>query len=135
MAAVSTGNPSFSPELWQTSLLAMLIAVMVTSLNIWCSNRLPAIENCFIFLHIACFIIVMVTLGVTNQKTPARQVFLEFTDNGGNYPTLGLAVMVGQVSAMFNVCGTWVINLVKGFLPFPLFLFFKPLFKREKKSH
>ncbi|KAH8788404.1 amino acid transporter [Diaporthe sp. PMI_573] len=106
MAAVSTGNPSFSPELWQTSLLAMLIAVMVTSLNIWCSNRLPVIENCFIFLHIACFVIVMVTLGVTNQKTPARQVFLEFTDNGGNYPTLGLAVMVGQVSAMFNVCAS-----------------------------
>lgn len=111
MAAVSIGNPAFSPELWQTSLLAMLIAVMVASLNIWCAKRLPAIENFFVFLHIACFVIIMVTLGVTSQKTPARQVFLDFTDNGGNYPTLGLAVMVGQVAAMYNVCGTWAIHL------------------------
>lgn len=107
MAAVSIGDPAFSPELWQTSLLAMLIAAMVASLNIWCAKRLPVIENFFVFLHIACFIIVMVTMGVTCQKTPARQVFLEVTDNGGNYPTLGLAVMVGQVAAMYNVCGTW----------------------------
>ncbi|KAJ0116744.1 hypothetical protein J7T55_009894 [Diaporthe amygdali] len=106
MAAVSIGNPGFSPELWQTSLLAMLIGVMVTSLNIWCSKRLPVIENFFVFLHIACFVIVMVILGVTSQKTPAKQVFLEVTDNGGNYPTLGLAVMVGQVSAMWNVCAS-----------------------------
>lgn len=111
MAAVSIGNPDFSPELWQTSLLAMLIGVLVTSLNIWCSKRLPVIENFFVFLHIACFVVVMVTLGVTSQKTPARQVFLEVTDNGGNYPTLGLAVMVGQVAAMWNVCGTWLIQL------------------------
>ncbi|KAL1865527.1 hypothetical protein Daus18300_007172 [Diaporthe australafricana] len=103
MAAVSMGNPAFSPKLWQTSLLAMLIGVLVTSLNIWCSRRLPVIENVFVFLHIACFVIVMVTLGVTTQKSPPRQVFLEMTDNGGNYPTLGLAVMVGQVAAMWNV--------------------------------
>lgn len=105
MAAVSIGNTGFSPELWQTSLLAMLIGVMVTSLNIWCARRLPAVENFFVFLHIACFVIVMVTLGVTNDKVPAREVFLEVTDNGANYPTLGLVVMVGQVSAMYNVCG------------------------------
>lgn len=105
MAVVSIGDPEFSPELWQTSLLAMLVGVIVTSLNIWCSNRLPVIENFFVFLHIACFVIVMVTLGVTTQKTPAREVFLEVKDYGGNYPTLGLAVMVGQVAAMFNVCG------------------------------
>lgn len=113
MAAVSIGNPDFSPELWQTSLLAMLIGVIVTSLNIWCSKRLPVIENFFVFLHIACFVIAMVTLGVTSQKTPARQVFLQVTDNGGGYPTLGLAVMVGQVSAMWNVCGTWITHLAK----------------------
>lgn len=113
MAVVSIGDPAFAPELWQTSLLAMLIGVMVTSLNIWCAKRLPAIENFFVFLHIACFVVVMVVLGVTSQKTPARQVFLEVTDNGGNYPTLGLAVMVGQVSAMYNVCGTSITHLAK----------------------
>lgn len=113
MAVVSIGDAAFAPELWQTSLLAMLIGVMVTSLNIWCAKRLPAIENFFVFLHIACFVVVMVVLGVTSQKTPARQVFLEVTDNGGNYPTLGLAVMVGQVSAMYNVCGTLITHLAK----------------------
>lgn len=113
MAVVSIGTPDFSPELWQTSLLAMLVGVIVTSLNIWCAKRLPAIENFFIFLHIACFVVVMVILGVTSQKTPAKQVFLEVTDNGGNYPTLGLAVMVGQVSAMYNVCGKSIINSAK----------------------
>lgn len=113
MAAVSIGDPAFSPELWQTSLLAMLIAVMVASLNIWCAKRLPVIENFFVFLHIGCFVIIMVTMGVTSQKTPARQVFLEVTDNGGNYPTLGLAVMVGQVAAMYNVCGTWTTHPAK----------------------
>jgi len=42
---------------------------------------------------------------VLGPKRDAREVFLEFSDNGANWASVGLATLVGQVSAMFSVLG------------------------------
>jgi hypothetical protein len=35
---------------------------------------------------VAGFITVLVTVAVTSSKNDAKEVFLDFSDNGGNYP-------------------------------------------------
>lgn len=101
---VSMQNPDFEVKNWYEALTAMLIVILVTAVNTWGVRKLAMLENIFVTLHVAGFVIVLVAVAVTGEKQTAREAFLEFYDGGG-YPSVGLAVMVGQVAAMWNVLG------------------------------
>lgn len=103
MALAQLQNPDFVIQKWYTALLSILIVTIVTAFNIWGAKKLALAEMAFVSLHVACFFIVLITVAVTSPKNDAKEVFLTFSDNGGNYPLMGLAVMVGQVPAMWNV--------------------------------
>ncbi|OAG42398.1 hypothetical protein AYO21_03274 [Fonsecaea monophora] len=103
MALVQLKNPDFDIKNWYTALLSILIGTLVTAINVWGAKKLALLENVFVGLHVAGFFIVLITVAVASPKNDAKEVFLTFTDNGGNYPLMGLAVMVGQVPAMWNV--------------------------------
>ncbi|KIW91170.1 uncharacterized protein Z519_08065 [Cladophialophora bantiana CBS 173.52] len=103
MALVQLGNPDFDIKNWYTALLSILIGSFVTAINVWGAKKLALLENVFVALHVAGFFVVLITIAVAAPKNDGREVFLTFTDNGGNFPLMGLAVMVGQVPAMWNV--------------------------------
>ncbi|KAI1609776.1 amino acid transporter [Exophiala viscosa] len=103
MALAQIHDPNFVIKNWYTALLSILIATIVTSVNVWGATKLALFENVFVALHVASYFVVIITICVTSPKNDAREVFTTFTDNGGNYPLMGLAVMVGQVPAMWNV--------------------------------
>ncbi|OAL25438.1 hypothetical protein AYO20_10472 [Fonsecaea nubica] len=103
MALVQLKNPDFDIKNWYTALLSILIGTLVTAINVWGAKKLALLENVFVGLHVAGFFIVLITVAVASPKNDAKEVFLTFSDNGGNYPLMGLAVMVGQVPAMWNV--------------------------------
>lgn len=86
MALVQIGDPNFVIENWHTALISILIVSIVTAINVWGAKKLPLVEDVFVTLHVAGFIIVLVTLAVAAPKTDAETVFLTFSDNGGNYP-------------------------------------------------
>ena len=86
MALVQLQNPDFVVQNWYTSLSCILIATLVACFNIVGATKLALAEKIFVCLHVASFIIVLVTLAVTSPKTNAKEVFLTFSDNGGNYP-------------------------------------------------
>ncbi|KIW67784.1 hypothetical protein PV04_07013 [Phialophora macrospora] len=102
-ALVQLQNPDYEIHNYQTALTSILIATIVTAINVWGAKKLALLENVFVSLHVASFFVVLITVAVASPKNDAKQVFTTFTDNGGNYPLLGLAVMVGQVPAMWNV--------------------------------
>jgi choline transport protein len=122
MAMSQLQNPDFVIKNWYTALLGILLVTIATVFNTWGAKKLALAESVFVSLHIACFFIVLITVAVTSPKNDAKEVFLTFTDNGGSYPlstyhmlclsesfranralSVGLAVMVGQVPAMWNV--------------------------------
>lgn len=86
MALVQLRNPNFVIQNWYTALLSILIGTLVTSINVWGAKKLALVETVFVSLHVAGFFIVLITIAVTSPKNDAREVFLTFTDNGGNYP-------------------------------------------------
>ena len=86
MALVQLGNPNFVIQNWYTALLSILIGTIVTSINVWGAKKLALIETVFVSLHVVGFFIVLITVAVASPKNDAKEVFLSFTDNGGNFP-------------------------------------------------
>lgn len=86
MALAQLQNPSFVVQNWYTALLSILIGTMVTAINVWGAKKLALVENVFVALHVAAFFVVLITVAVTSPKNDTKEVFLTFTDNGGNYP-------------------------------------------------
>ena len=86
MALAQLQNPNFIIQQWYTALLSILIITIVTSFNIWGAKKLAFAEMAFVCLHIASFFIVLITVAVASPKNDAKEVFLTFSDNGGNYP-------------------------------------------------
>lgn len=50
-------------------------------------------------LHVAGFLAIMIVFWVLSPHVPAREVFLDF-ENGGGWQSMGLALMIGQVSSI-----------------------------------
>ncbi|KAK5206510.1 hypothetical protein LTR20_006943 [Exophiala xenobiotica] len=103
MALVQLQNPDFDIKNYYTALTSVLIGTIVTAINVYGAKKLALLENVFVALHVAGFFVVLITVAVASPKNDAKQVFTTFADSGGNYPLIGLAIMVGQVPAMWNV--------------------------------
>ncbi len=86
MALAQIHDPNFVIKDWYTALLSILIATIITSVNVWGAKRLALVENVFVALHVASYFVVLITICVTSPKNDAQEVFTTFTDNGGNYP-------------------------------------------------
>ncbi|RMD40268.1 hypothetical protein DV735_g4868, partial [Chaetothyriales sp. CBS 134920] len=103
---ISLNNPKHEPAPWQSTLLIWASAIGVGLFNVFGAKHLPLAEGVFVSCHVLLLIPVVVVLLVMAPKQSASAVFINFTDNGANWPNLGLTTMVGQVSAMFTVLGS-----------------------------
>ena len=112
MALVQLGNPDFVLKNWYTALLSILIGTLVTMINVWGAKKLALVENVFVALHVTAFFVVLITVAVASPKNGSKEVFLEFTDNGGNYP-LSMSFPAWKcpspsvVSCMLIYCRQW----------------------------
>ena len=62
-------------------------------------------EGLVLVLHLFGFFAILIPLWVLAPRSDASTVFTEFT-NGGNWPTIGLACLVGMLSPVFALLGT-----------------------------
>lgn len=103
---ISINDPTYEPKRWQATLLIIAVSVGVGAFNVLSAQWLALAEIMFAVLHfVAFFPIVITLLTTTSPFKTASEVFLDFSDNGAGWPSLGLTVLVGQVSAMFTVLG------------------------------
>lgn len=93
-------NPSYSPANWQGTLFVFAVVVLIYFLNVWAANAMPMINNIFLILHVFGFLAIVGTLWVLSPRNTAEVVFTQFV-NGGGWSSMGLALMVGQISAIY----------------------------------
>ncbi|KXS96323.1 hypothetical protein AC578_9373 [Pseudocercospora eumusae] len=98
-------RPSFEYKQWQHSLLTIAIAFCVSSFTAFAAAHLSLAEGFFAICHIYAFIPIVIILWTMARKKSASEVFTQFTDNGGGWPSLATSVLVGQLPAMFIVSG------------------------------
>jgi amino acid transporter len=80
----------------------MVIAVtaIVWVLNIWGTKTMPLIQNIMLVIHVCGFLAVIIVLWVLAPRNSAKTTFTSFTNEGG-WSTMGLSLMVGQISAIY----------------------------------
>lgn len=91
--------PEYTAPNWQSTMCVLAVVLVSGIFNIFFSRYFPILNNISMVLHITGFVAVVIVLWVLAPHPPASEVFLHF-ENSGGWPTTGLALMVGQISAI-----------------------------------
>ena len=106
LGIVTINDASFVPQRWQATLLIIATVLGLAAFNFFAGERLAVAENVFFALHLLALLPVLVTLWtLTPEKQTAKAVFTQFTDNGAGWRSMGVTVMVGQVTSVNIVLG------------------------------
>ncbi|KAF2196870.1 GABA permease-like protein [Delitschia confertaspora ATCC 74209] len=92
--------PDYSPTNWQGTLMVIAVTIIVWASNIWCARGMPLFQNIMLLLHVVGFLVIVIVFWVLSPKATSQVTFKEFTNDGG-WSTKGLALMVGQLSAIY----------------------------------
>ncbi|KAF2178015.1 putative GABA permease [Zopfia rhizophila CBS 207.26] len=104
-ALLVVNYPSYEPQGWQGTLFVFAMVLVLYIVNIWGAQVWPRIQNGLLILHVIGFLVVIITLWVMAPHQSAKAVFTEFT-NAGGWPTMGLSLMVGQITAIYSMLGS-----------------------------
>ncbi|MCJ1311737.1 hypothetical protein MMC25_005410 [Agyrium rufum] len=97
---ISLNNPDYSPTNWQGTLLVWAVVLAIYVLNVWGNDAMPMLNNVFLVIHVFGFFAIVLTLWLLSPRNTAEITFTQFTNEGG-WSSMGLALMVGQLSAIY----------------------------------
>jgi len=103
-ALLTVNYPTYDPKNWQGTLFVFAMVAIVYAVNIWGAQIWPKMQNGLMVLHIFVFLIVIIALWVCTPHQAAKSVFAGFSNEGG-WSTIGLSLMVGQITAIYGLLG------------------------------
>jgi amino acid transporter len=103
-ALLVVNYPDYEPKNWQGTLFVFAMVLVLLIFNIWGAHLWPLIQNVLMVFHIVSFLAVIIVLWVMAPHQSAKVVFTEFTNEGG-WSSIGLSVMVGQITAIYSLLG------------------------------
>jgi choline transport protein len=86
--------------------------VFTVAANILLTRYIPRVQTAFFVLHILAFFAVMVPICINAPKASPAEVFTDFENTGG-WSNMGLAVLAGQLSAIYMMCGTDSVSTIR----------------------
>lgn len=93
-------NTDYPYTNWQGTLFVIAITLLVWVSNVWGARVMPVFQNLMLILHVFGFLAIVVCIWVLAPRNTAATVFTVFTNSGG-WSTMGLSLMVGQISAIY----------------------------------
>jgi amino acid transporter len=103
-ALLVVNYPDYNPLAWQGTLFVFAMVLVLLIVNIWGAPLWAGIQNGLMVLHILFFLVVIIILWVMAPHQTAKAVFTEFS-NAGGWSSMGLSVMVGQITAIYSLLG------------------------------
>lgn len=92
--------PDYAPTNWQGTLMVIAVTFLVWALNVWGTQLMPMFQNIMLVVHIFGFLAIIIVFWVLSPRASAQVTFTEFKNIGG-WSSTGLALMVGQLSAIY----------------------------------
>lgn len=92
--------PEYVATKWQGTLMVIAVTFLVWVLNIWGAKGMPIFQNIMLIVHVFGFLAIIIVFWVLSPRATAEATFTQFY-NGGGWNSNGLALMVGQVSAIY----------------------------------
>jgi amino acid transporter len=92
--------PEYEPTNWQGTLMVIAVTILVWVLNIWGADLMPLFQNVMLVVHVFGFLAIIIVLWVLSPRASTTVTFTHFRNEGG-WSTVGLSLMVGQISAIY----------------------------------
>ena len=89
---------------WFPTLLAVVVLIVGAMFNIYLAKKFPVLESIMLFVHLAAWAAIVVTLWVTSPRGNTSEVLFTFT-NGGGWSSGGVATLVGVITAWSSLMG------------------------------
>jgi choline transport protein len=102
---IALTHSSYTPQPYQGYLFVILMVTIGLLFNTWGAKQLPLIEGIILVLHIFGFAAVLIVLWVLSPRNTASEVFTSFQNDGG-WSTMGLSILVGQVTTIYGLIGS-----------------------------
>ncbi|KAJ5735244.1 uncharacterized protein N7483_000369 [Penicillium malachiteum] len=99
---ISVRNPDYNAEGWQGTLLVFAMVLVIYVFNVYASDLMPILNNLLMILHILSWAIILIVLWAMAPHRSAEEVFVTGWESYGGWSNMGLAVMVGQISAIYG---------------------------------
>lgn len=107
-------DPNYIFKNWQGTLFVIAIALVVWATNVWGTKAMPVFQNIMMIVHVFGFLVIIVMIWVLAPRNKASDVFGTFTNSGG-WSSIGLSLMVGQVSAVYAcICSDAAAHVSEG---------------------
>jgi choline transport protein len=97
-------NDNYAFPAYQGTLLAIAMAVVSYVMSVYGAKILPYWQNVFFALHILAYFAYIVPIWVSAPVATHSQVWTSFQNTGG-WSSMGLAVLVGQLTGISEQCG------------------------------
>jgi choline transport protein len=104
---ISYNPTTYVAARWQGTLFTIAIALLQASVNALLAAQLPRMQKFLILPHALGWIAVVIVLWVMAPHASAKDVFTNFSSNGGWEP-IGLSLMVGQLTPITALICEWI---------------------------
>lgn len=101
---ISINNPDYAFPAWHATLLVICAVLVAFAGNVLGYKVLHMWQNAVFAIHVLAYFALIVPIWVNAPRATHSQVWLEFTNNGG-WPSTGFAVLVGQLSGIYQQLG------------------------------
>ncbi|KAF2003153.1 amino acid permease 2 [Amniculicola lignicola CBS 123094] len=99
-ACATVMYPEYVPTNWQGTLMVIAVTILVWVLNLWGAKLMPLFQNFMLVVHVFGFLAIIIVLWVLSPRASAKVTFTGFRNDGG-WSSMGLSLMVGQISAIY----------------------------------
>ena len=101
---ITLNNPSYEPQQWHGTLLVIAVVAFSIIFNTTFAQKLPLVEGLILLLHVIGLFAIIVPLWVLAPRNDASTALLTFS-NGGGWPTMGIAFMIGLLTSLGSMMG------------------------------
>jgi len=101
---VTLNDASYTPHQWHGTLLIIAVVLFCIVFNTSLAKKLPLIEGFILLLHVIGLFAIVIPLWVLAPRNTAKVALFEVS-NGGNWPTMGTAYMIGLLTALGSMMG------------------------------
>ncbi|ATY61291.1 amino acid permease 2 [Cordyceps militaris] len=98
-ATITLNNDDYVAKTWHGSLFVIAVSCTTVLANIFGSRIIPHTQNAIFALSLLAFVAFLVPIWVNAPMADSKDVWTNWVDRG-NWGSLGLSVMVGQLPAM-----------------------------------
>lgn len=117
---ITVTQSSYAPESWHGTFFFWAALLFCIFINTVVSSLLPKFEALILILHIVGYFSVLIPLVRLGDHADPQTVFTKF-NNGGNWTSNGLSLLVGLTGNAFAFLGTLILQIIQEY-PSILFL-------------